>query len=219
MSASRPFAVFADGDPIADAAGGDRRRCRPRSRCCCPNDRAANAARGRRGTRAAGAARAAGPRGDEPARQGAAARRAATRSSGSPPACPHGCAVISATNGKTTTAGDGGRDTRAHGDAARPQPLGRQHGGGVAADAARASAATSACSRSTSSGSTELVRRAAPARAAAGEPLPRPARPLRRARHDRRALGAGRRLAGGRAPGAERRRPGDRGARRASATT
>ena len=37
----------------------------------------------------------------------------------------------------------------------------------------------------------QVVERAAPARAAAGQPLPRPARPLRRARHDRRPLGGG----------------------------
>ena len=85
----------------------------------------------------------------------------------------------------------------------------------------RGSTASSACSRSTSCGSPQLAAGAAPARAAARQPVPRPARPLRRAGDDRRALGRGRRRAAGRdAAGAERRRPARRRPRpRARATS
>ena len=61
--------------------------------------------------------------------------------------------------------------------------------------AAAGSTASSGCSRSTSSGSTGSRRELQPARGAARQPVPRPARPLRRARDDRRPLGRGRRRA------------------------
>ena len=53
----------------------------------------------------------------------------------------------------------------------------------------------------------QVVRRAAPARAAAGQPLPRPARPLRRARDDRRPLGRSWRPSTPARARAQRRRP------------
>ena len=77
--------------------------------------------------------------------------------------------------------------------------------------AAASSTASSGCSRSTSSGSAPVVEELAAARAAARQPVPRPARPLRRARDHRRALG---RTSSARAPAprarAERRRPAGR---------
>ena len=96
--------------------------------------------------------------------------------------------------------GDGRLDPRARGDRARPQPRRREHGRRDRLDAARrrlgragGSTASSACSRSTSSGLTGS-RRARAARDPARQPVPRPARPLRRARDDRRPLGGGRRV-------------------------
>ena len=131
---------------------------------------------------------------------------------------PQGCAVISATNGKTTTAAMAAAILEADGTQLVHNRSGANMAGGIAATLL-AQRGDLGLFEVDEFWLDSLVARPAPARAAAGEPVPRPARPLWRARHDRRALGAGRRLAGGRAPGAERRRPDDRGSRAAIATT
>ena len=80
-----------------------------------------------------------------------------------------------------------------------------------AARPAAGSRASSACSRSTSCGWPRVAARAGTARDPARQPVPRPARPLRRARDDRRQLGSELLAAGaGTEPRAERRRPADR---------
>ena len=106
---------------------------------------------------------------------------------------------------------------------ARPQPRRREHGRRHRLDAAgrrarprRRSTGISDCSRSTSSGSTAVTPELKPAGDAARQPVPRPARPLRRARDDRRPLGGDgvRSLVRSRkrcaAAGAQRRRSADR---------
>ena len=164
--ADRPFAAYADGDPIADlpvtirvvparaegarpvtparAQGGRRqggRHARARRRARRRHVAA------RQGAHAAGAAR------DRPARRAAAARQRGDQRD----------------ERQDDDGRDGRRDPRAHGRDARPQPRGREHGrrrrlraGGRRRAAAGArSTATSGCSRSTSSGSAPVVERAA----------------------------------------------------------
>ena len=115
--------------------------------------------------------------------------------------------------------GDGGEHPRAHRRAARPQPRGGEHGG---RDRQRAGERAPPARRARPDGRLRPLRGrrvlarsggrgARAARDAARQPLPRPARPLRRAGDDRRPLGRG----GGRArrrddPSAQRRRPAGR---------
>ena len=110
---------------------------------------------------------------------------------------PRGSVVISATNGKTTTAAMVASVLRQRRRSGRPQPSRREHGRRRRLDAARRGPrrwadrrASSGCSRSTSSGSTGS-RPSSPARDPARQSVPRSARPLRRARDDRRPLGRG----------------------------
>ncbi len=92
--------------------------------------------------------------------------------------------------------GDGRRDPRAGRCGARPQPRRRQHGRGRRLHAARRVLRAQFDRRRARPvrGGRVLARparrAAAPPRDPARQPLPRPARPLRRARIDRRALGA-----------------------------
>ena len=164
VSASRPFAVFADGDPIAELPAV--RRCPPPSVLLPADGRCARDSRSPR--------HAASPAPPAPSAAAARACRARCCCAGDPRAIARlaaglgsGSAVISATNGKTTTAAMAAAILEARGDALVHNRAGANMAGGVADRAARASAATSACSRSTSSGSTARAR-AAPAGAAAG---------------------------------------------------
>ena len=129
----------------------------------------------------------------------------------------HGSAVISATNGKTTTAAMAASILERSGETLVHNRAGANMAGGVA------SALASAARRGGRELDGELglfevdefwlgpvVAELEAARAAAGQPVPRPARPLRRARDHRRPLGRGGRRARGRGAGAERRRPAGR---------
>ena len=198
IEADRPFAVYADGDHIADlpatvtllpraltvivpgaaptmsGAGLSRQgRARARDRRAQPPQRA------RRRHDAAGAAAAA----TRPGRDLAPRRRGS----------PGGSTIISATNGKTTTAGMLAAAMRAAGRDPGPQPrrleheLGRRHG---AARAARRRGPV----RGRRGVAAEDRGRARPEPDRARQPVSRPARPLRRARAPRRRVGrAGRR--------------------------
>ena len=125
---------------------------------------------------------------------------------------PQGSAVISATNGKTTTAAMVAAILERSGTRLVHNRAGANMAGGVASvllGAARGDGIDG------DAGLFEVdefwldrvVRAAAAARAAAGQPLPRPARPLRRARDDRRPLGGDRRRGARDAARAQRRRP------------
>ena len=105
-----------------------------------------------------------------------------------------GSVLVSATNGKTTTAAMAASILEQNGVAPVHNQAGANMAGGIAStllsplaheDGSRASWA---CSRSTSCGWSRSPRSCTDARGAAGEPVPRPARPLRRARDDRRQL-------------------------------
>ena len=110
--------------------------------------------------------------------------------------------MISATNGKTTTAAMVAAILERTRRAARPQPRRREHGrrrrhraaGGRARAAARIDG-DAGLFEVDEFWLGQVVDELAPARAAARQPVPRPARPLRRARDDRRPLGGGRRRA------------------------
>ena len=101
---------------------------------------------------------------------------------------PQGSVLVSATNGKTTTTAMVAEILRPR-RPARVQPLGREPRLGRRLRPARApTAPSSGCSRSTRRALPEVARRVRPQALAARQPLPRPARPLRRARARRRAL-------------------------------
>ena len=144
------------------------------------------------------------------------ARAARDRAAGGAPAR-SGSVVVSATNGKTTTAAMVAVDPRAHRHPARAQPRRREHGRRRGLRAGRrARAAARARRRPRAVRGRRVLARpgrrgARPARAPARQPVPRPARPLRRAGDDRRPLG-GRRGRAGRPHGAraQRRRPAGR---------
>ena len=105
-----------------------------------------------------------------------------------------GSVVVSATNGKTTTAGMIASVLRQARRDAGAQPRRREHAGrrrdrAARADRRRRRSRRSGCSRSTRPGSRRR-RPALPPHRPARQPVPRPARPLRRARAARRRLGA-----------------------------
>ncbi len=120
---------------------------------------------------------------------------------------PLGSALVSATNGKTTTAGMVaeilGTKVRSGAQPGGCEPRLRRHVGAPGASGRRAGALRGRRGRFPRD---RAARRAAGG--AAGQPLPRPARPLRRARADRRALAREREgAAGGRLGRGERGRP------------
>ena len=133
---------------------------------------------------------------DERARQGPDAPRHRTPSATLGARLRRAACSISATNGKTTTAAMAAGDPRAGRHHARAQPGRREHGRRDRHDAARRRArarrdrrrARAVRGRRAVAG--RARRAAAPARDPARQPVPRPARPLRRARDDRRALGS-----------------------------
>ena len=123
-----------------------------------------------------------------------------------------GSAVISATNGKTTTAAMVAAILEGTGARLVHNRAGANMAGGVTTALLGAARGVGDRRRRGPLRGRRVLARpgraaAAPARAAAGEPLPRPARPLRRARDDRRPLGGGGRGRAGHAARAERRRP------------
>ncbi len=110
---------------------------------------------------------------------------------------PRGSVLISATNGKTTTATMAAGVLERAGIALVHNRAGANMAGGIATtllDAARPGGAIAGelgLFEVDELWLAQLACAAAPARDPARQPVPRPARPLRRARHDRRALGAG----------------------------
>ena len=156
-SADRPFTVYADGDPIGDLPITIRARAPARCRCCCPHDRllerkVAAARAGGRLSRRAGRGGTSLPGKVLMRLEPHAIGRLASRLA-------NGSAVISATNGKTTTAAMVAAILERGGDAARAQPRRGEHGRRRGERAAAGGAprerlpATPASSRSTSSGS------------------------------------------------------------------
>ena len=142
--------------------------------------------------------------------QAALEARSRRRSTGSPSGC-RGLAAGLGDERQDDDGSDGGRDPRAA-RPARAQRLGREPHVGRRVGAARfARAPSSACSRSTRRALPEVARARTAARGLPRQPLPRPARPLRRAGARRRALARGGRAAA-RRRGArrERRRPAGR---------
>ena len=127
----------------------------------------------------------------------------------------HGNVVISATNGKTTTAAMVASILERSGRRLVHNRAGANMAGGVAsalADASRrggrALDGDFGLFEVDEFWLGEVVEELQPAGDAARQPVPRPARPLRRARHDRRPLGGGGRRARGEHPArAQRRRP------------
>ena len=201
ISADRPFDVYADGEPVDAAArhghgvvpGAAGDRSAP-SESLMLRLKIALA-------RAAGRALPLQParRRHQPARQAAAAACARTRSSSLAAGLERGSVVVSATNGKTTTAGMIASVLRQAGIATAHNRAGANMPGGVATallertrrgrlDGRR----SWACSRSTRPGSTTVVEQLRPHTARARQPVPRPARPLRRAGAARRRLGTAR---------------------------
>ena len=227
IAADRPFAVYADGDPIGRAARHDARRCPARCSVLLPRMTllgakvAAARAAGRAGARAPAAAAARALPG-----QGPDARSSRGRSAELAGRLEHGSAVISATNGKTTTAAMVAADPR-RSRRARSCTTGRAPTWRAAwparcwtpRAAAGASTATSGSSRSTSSGSSRSWPSSQPRALLLGQPVPRPARPLRRARDDRRPLGRASSPPRPRRAGAQRRRPPGRRPRARTART
>ena len=155
ISADRPFAVYADGDHLADlpatirAPSAGAERDRPEPRVTRPGFGAQGSRwRGRR-ARSAAAAGAAAAR-PCPGRlllrlaPDAIARLGAGLGGGS--------AIVSATNGKTTTAGMIAAALRAAGREPVHNRAGLEHDLGRRHRAARAARATRACSRSTRPG-------------------------------------------------------------------
>ena len=204
LSAERPFTMYADGDPIGElpvrvrALQGAVTMLTPREPG--PPSRGPDGRHARRKARAGTRRR----RDLAPARRrrherpGKLLMRLAPDAIGELGArLPRGSVLISATNGKTTTAAMTAGILERAGIATRPQPGGREHGRRGRDDAARCGQARRQDRRRTRSvrGGRAVARAAhrgaAPARDPARQPVPRPARPLRRARHDRRALGAG----------------------------
>ena len=190
VDADRPVHGLRRRRPGRRAADDLPRPARAPCRCCSRHDRSSTSRSRPRAppARCRGAPGAAAPR--CPARSSCAwsptpsARLAARLERGS--------AVISATNGKTTTAAMVAGILERTGAHLVHNRAGANMAGGVAA-------ALMSGPRDGDTGLFEVdefwlgqvVERAAPARAAAGQPLPRPARPLRRARLDRRPLGGG----------------------------
>ena len=213
--ADRPFAAYADGDPIADLPVTIRvvPRCLEGARPVTllgPKVAAAKAVgtrRPRRGPRRRHVA--AGQGADAPGaardRDAGAAARARQRGDQRDERQDH-------------HGGDDRGDPRAHRRAARAQPRRRQHGGRrrLRAGRGRAPRRPRAGRRARAVRGRRVLARAGragarAARAAARQPVPRPARPLRGARDDRRALGRRRgRARGSRRARAERRRPAGR---------
>ena len=174
-----------------------RQRAGPRHERARREDR--RRARGRR-ARAARRPR----RRHEPSRQGADPARAARDRRARGPAAREGRVVISATNGKTTTAAMAASVLERAGIPLVHNRAGANMAGGVASTllaAARARAVGIDGELGLFEVDEFWLDRVAPELAAAGDParqpVPRPARPLRRARDDRRPLGGGRRLVTG----------------------
>ena len=195
ISASRPFTMYADGDPIAElpvtvrALPGAVRAIVP-ARSMSALDAKILAARAvgelaRRAGRGGGTSL---PGKVLSRLEPRAIERLAAR-------LPEGTAVISATNGKTTTAAMAASILERTGRPPGPQPSRRQHGRRRRLDPARRRPARRDDRRRARPVRGRRVlagpgrARAAPARDAARQPVPRPARPLRRARDDRRPLG------------------------------
>ena len=188
VDADRPFMVYADGDPVGEL---------PMTFRALPARAAGAAARMNRLRRQGRRPRA--PPARCRAAPAAAAPRCRARSScASSPTpsrawalgCERGSAVISATNGKTTTAAMVAGILERAGAHLVHNRAGANMAGGVAA----------ALMAGPPDGDTglfevdefwlgQVVDELRAARAAAGQPVPRPARPLRRARLDRRSLG------------------------------
>ena len=175
------------------ARDGSRRRClggRPSASMTALAHEDPDRARGRRRRRAQPGA-AAGPA--CPAR--CCCGSSPTRSASSHRGCAHGSAVISATNGKTTTAAITATILERAGRTLVHNRAGANMAGGIASTLLAAARPRGGIAGDTGlfevdefwlDAVTEQVQpRAAPAR----EPLPRPARSLRRARDDRRPLG------------------------------
>ena len=123
---------------------------------------------------------------------------------------PQGAAVVSATNGKTTTTRDGGGDSPAA--AARLEPLRRKPRLRRRLHPAREPRRRARPARGRRGRAPRGLAPGPAAGRAARKPLPRPARPLRRARADRRAVALGGCRAAPRdgARGQRRRSPGRR---------
>ena len=217
ISADRPFTMYADGDPDRRAPGhrprvpGSRADDRPRGAMSATLDAKVIASRavGRLARRAG--------RGGGTSLPGKVLTRlephAIARLAGR---LPHGSAVISATNGKTTTAAMTASVLERSGIALVHNRAGANMAGGVASDAAgRGRPGERDRRRARPVRGRRVLAGPGRARARAAErscwqPVPRPARPLRRARDDRRPLGRARRRPARHAPGAQRRRSPDR---------
>ena len=237
VTADRPFTMYADGDPIGELPV--RVRALPGAiTMLTPRTTAARLAVRRRQHAPDGG----DPAGDRwpmlalklalaraPARSRAAGRRHERAGKAADPAaagrdqharCPP-AAGLRARLGHERQDDDGGMAAailERAGTALVHNQAGANMAGGIATTLLRppgpagGSTASSACSRWTSCGSRPLAAELRPAGDPAREPVPRPARPLWRARDDRRQLGPG--APRGRAQaGPERRRPADRGPR------
>ena len=185
----------------------DRRAARQRSApsparsgSCCPHDAAGR--QGRRRARRGRAVAARRPRRHVAAGQAAAAAGAGRGRRRWRRGCSNGSRGHLGDQRQDDDRRDGRLDPRARRARAGAQPRGREHGGRDRRDAAGGRRAARVDRRRHRPLRDRRVLAGPPgaadpaARAAAGQPLPRPARPLRRAGHDRRPLG--RRGGGGR---------------------
>ena len=222
IASRTPFTMYADGDPVAEL---------PVTRPVPPGRDPGDRARADDGAPACTkivAARAVGELARRAGRGGGTSLPGRVLLALEPNAItelaarlPRGSAVISATNGKTTTAALAASILRPRGDRARPQPRRREHGRRRRLDAAAERALRTAPDRRRARAVRARRVLARPRRdadqprvRAARQPVPRPARSLRRAGDDRRPLGGDRRRAAHRQPArARRRRPADRGPR------
>ena len=194
---TRPFTMYADGEPIAElpvtvrVLPGAVRMIVPRHDAARRKDRC-----GPRGRRARPPCRA--RRRDEPARQGADARSSRARSRELSARLPRGSRRDLGDQRQDDDRRDGRVRARARRhpgssttEPGRTWPAASRRRCSPPRAAAGGSTGSSGCSRSTSSGSTGSRRSCEPRGDAARQPVPRPARPLRRARDDRRPLGRG----------------------------
>ena len=193
MSSDRPFVIYADGDPIGATPATDARGAPLPARHASRRPDVRAAPRPSPGSLRAASRRARPQRRHHRARPPAAAPRPRRHAHAWRGDLDEGSVLVSATNGKTTTAAMLAACLERAGRPRGAQPRRLEHGLGRGHRAARRRRATAA-QLGPVRGRRGLAaapwrRDARPAAAAALQPVPRPARPLRRARAARRPLG------------------------------
>ena len=162
--------------------------------------------RGQGGRRALAAGRP--RRRDDASREAAHGARFGGPGPPGPRRCPQGVALVSATNGKTTTTAMTAEILRSHAPGSPTTRAGANLVSGIASALVESRGRRARPLRGRRGSAARARARSCAAAGLPRESVPRPARPLRRARDRRRALGGGARAPAGRLAGdRERRRP------------